>query len=121
ILGFDLARGEAAEDCRSCAQSSVDSFQNFGVVLTFHKCIPHAAHSMRTPVTSKIEQSMRRNHGTGTRVLKCEPSKAPGIEPISREATNLKSTLPARKCKALVTPVSTTACTISVPTMTFGA
>src|SRR3989449_8954997 len=83
------------------------------------QCGDHAQ-SIRAPVASSTAHKMRLNQGTGTRVLKCEPNKPPGIEPIKSEATKVGSTLPARQCSRLVTPVSATACTISVPTITLG-
>src|SRR5580700_5842645 len=46
------------------------------------------AQSMRAPVASSTAQRMRLNQSTGTRVLRCEPSRPPGMEPIKSEATN---------------------------------
>ena len=45
---------------------------------------------MRAPVISSRAQSMRRSHSMGTRVLRCEPSSPPGIEPISSEIDQVR-------------------------------
>src|ERR1035438_10015927 len=79
------------------------------------------AHSILAPVINRTVQRIRRSQSTGTRVLRWEPRMPPGIEPISREPTRWVSTLPARQCNRLVTPVKITAWTMSVPTMTLGA
>ena len=40
---------------------------------------------MRAPVINSKAQRIRRSQSMGTRVAKCEPSRPPGIEPISSD------------------------------------
>lgn len=45
------------------------------------------AHNILAPVINRTVHRILRSHSTGTRVLRCEPTMPPGIEPISREMT----------------------------------
>jgi hypothetical protein len=76
--------------------------------------------SMRAPVINSRAHKIRRSQSKGTHVARCEPSNPPGMEPTSSVSTKVGSTFPSRKWRKPVTPVSTTACTISVPTLTLG-
>src|SRR5580704_2596989 len=118
VFGLDRPRRKSTEYHSRSVQCGLYALQNLLIGTLHSECLSVQAHSIRAPVNSSNVQRMRRSHNTGTRVLRCEPKRPPGIEPIRSEATRVGSTFPSRKCNKPVTPVSTTACTISVPTFT---
>src|SRR4051812_2891856 len=121
IFGLNFSGSEARENFPRGCESRFDSLKHAGIGRFFH--LPRkwaGVHNILMPVVSRIAHRIRRSHNTGTRVLRLEPRIPPGIDPIRRYATREGSTLPNRKCRKLVTPVRMTACTMSVPTITFG-